>query len=145
MSVLVDTGVLYAHHDTDAARHDDARAAIETVLDGALGRPYVCEYVYDEVVTLTRKRTGSFDAAATISDRIRGENGYPDVFELLYVGRDDFDAAVETWHDYDDQSLSFTDAVLVALCENGKVDGVLTFDSDFEGLVERYAPGSYRG
>lgn len=143
MSVLVDTGVLYAHHDADAARHDDARDAMDDVLDGAFGRPSVPDYVFDEAVTLARRRTGSFDAAKALADRIRGANGYPEVFELRHVGRGDFEAAVEAWTRYDDHDLSFTDAVLVALCENEGFDGVLTFDSDFDGLVTRYEPGAH--
>jgi predicted nucleic acid-binding protein len=35
MSVFVDTGVLYAHHDTDASRHDIGMAALNTVLTSA--------------------------------------------------------------------------------------------------------------
>lgn len=144
MSVLVDTGVLYAHHDVDAERHDAAVSAMNAVLDGHYGQPYVPDYVYDETVTLTRMRTGSFSAAETVSDRILGNGSFPDVFELVHVGLDDFDAAVETWTRYDDHELSFTDAALVTLCDRRRVDGVLSFDSDFDGLVERFDPASTR-
>jgi len=40
MSVLVDTGVFYAHHDRDAERHEDAVAAMDALLDGEFGKPY---------------------------------------------------------------------------------------------------------
>lgn len=140
MSVLVDTGVLYAHHDRDAHRHEDALEAVDGLLDGAFGQPYVSEYVYDEAVTLTRRRTGSFESAATLSDPILGEGSFPELFELLHVGRNVFRASVDAWHQYDDQGLSFTDATLVALCDRRGIDDVLTFDSDFEGLVTRYDP-----
>ena len=40
MSVFVDTGVFFAHHDTDAARHEAAVAAFDDLLDGAYGQPY---------------------------------------------------------------------------------------------------------
>lgn len=143
MSVLVDTGVLYAHHDADASRHDHAVAAMDELLDGRFGRPYVSEYVYDEAVTLTRKRTGSFESASALSDRLLGRGRFPDVFEMLYVGRDAFDATVDVWTRYDDQSLSVTDASLVALCERRGIDGVLAFDADFDGLVTRYDPTAY--
>jgi len=141
MSVLVDTGVLYAHHDADASRHGDAVAAVDVVLDGSFGQPYVSDYVYDESVTLARRRTGSFEAAKALSDRILGANGFPAVFEMLHLRRDDFDAAVETWTRYDDQTLSFTDATIIALCERRGIDGVLSFDDDFDGLLTRHDPG----
>lgn len=62
MSVFVDTGVFYAHHDTDAERHDAAVAAFDALLDGTYGQRYTSEYILDEAVTLTRARTDSFEA-----------------------------------------------------------------------------------
>jgi len=122
MSVLVDTGVFYAHHDRDAERHDDAVAAMDALLDGEFGRAYTSDYVYDETVTLTRMRTGSFEAAQTISDRLLSAGSFPDMFEILHVGRDDFDATVDVWQQYHDHDLSFTDANTVALCERYDID-----------------------
>ena len=54
MTVLLDTGVLYADHDTDATRHGVAAEALEAVYDGELGHPYISDYVFDEAITLTR-------------------------------------------------------------------------------------------
>lgn len=143
MSVLVDTGILYAHHDQDARRHDRAVEVMNDLLSGAFGRPYVSDYVYDEAVTLARRRTHSFESARMLSDRILGEGSFPEVFEMLHVNRDTFRAAIETWIRYDDQGLSFTDATLITLCEQRGIDGVLTFDSDFDGLITRYDPLDY--
>lgn len=140
MSVLLDTGVLYADHDTDATRHEEAMAALERVYDGEFGQPYVSEYVYDESVTLALRRSGSFDAAAALGERLRGADPYPDPFELLYLTPSGFDDAVSTFERYDDQQLSFTDAVQIAQYERMDVDTVLTFDDDFEGLVDRTSP-----
>jgi predicted nucleic acid-binding protein len=42
---------------------------------------------------------------------------------------------------YDDQALSFTDATTAALLERHAVDGVLSFDDDFDGVVQRFDPG----
>lgn len=63
MTVLVDTGVLYADHDRDATRHEAASDALEAIYDGEFGHPYISDYVYDEAVTLTQRRTNSVDAA----------------------------------------------------------------------------------
>jgi predicted nucleic acid-binding protein len=43
MSVFVDTGVFYAHHDRDAERHDAAVTAIDALLDGEFGQPYASD------------------------------------------------------------------------------------------------------
>lgn len=142
MSVLVDTGVLYAHHDRDAARHDAAREAMDVLLAGEYGQPYVTDYVYDEAVTLTRRRTGSFDAARTIGERVRGAGAFPEVFAFVYLDRSLFDAAVEVFERYSDQNLSFTDAATIAVVDERGMDAVVSFDDDFDGLVERHDPGT---
>lgn len=140
MSVLVDTGVLYAHHDTDAERHDDDVVAFDELLDGKHGQPYTSDYMFDETVTLTRVRTGSFEAADVVASRILGEDRFPDVFEVINVEPDDVRAALETFRRYDDHDLSITDATTLYLCESRGIDAVLSFDSDFDGLLERIEP-----
>lgn len=134
------TGVFVAHHDADATRHDEAVAAFDAILDGAYGQPYTTDYVLDETVTLTRARTGSFDAADTVAARILGEESFPTVVELLHVAPDDVRAALETFRRCDDHDLSFTDATTIAVCESRGIDGVLSFDDDFDGEVDRVGP-----
>jgi hypothetical protein len=140
MTVFVDTGVLYADHDTDAARHEVAAEALEAVYDGELGHPYISDYIFDEAITLARTRTGSYESAKRLSDRLRGENGYPRVFEMLHVSTAVFADAVTVFERYDDLQLSFTDATIVALTERHAIDGVLSFDDDFDGVIHRTDP-----
>jgi predicted nucleic acid-binding protein len=140
MTVLVDTGVLYADHDTDATRHETASDALDAVYDGSLGQPYVSDYIYDEAVTLTLTRAGSFPAAERLGRRLRGVDPYPRAYELLRVSAAVFDDAVAVFERYDDQDLSFTDATSVALCRRHDIDGILSFDDDFDGLVDRFEP-----
>lgn len=137
MSVFIDTGVFYAHHDRNADRHEMALEAIDGVLAGTHGQPYTNEYVLDEAVTLTRQRTGSFEAADTVAKRICGDEPYPSIVDCLYTAPDDVSRALETFRRYNDQGLSFTDAMTVALCEKRDIDAVLSFDSDFDGVIER--------
>jgi predicted nucleic acid-binding protein len=141
MSVFVDTGVFFAHHDTDADRHEQAVTAFDELLNGEYGQPYTNDYVLDETLTLTRARTGSFEAADTVSGRILGDDPFPHVFEMIHVEPDDVRASLETFRRYDDHDLSFTDATIVTLCESRGIDAVLSFDTDFDGLVDRIEPG----
>jgi hypothetical protein len=145
MTVFLDTGVLYADHDTDATRHEVAAEALEAVYDGELGQPYISDYVFDEAITLTRRRTNSFPAAKRLSDRLRGEEEYPPVFEMLQVSAAVFADAVTIFERYDDQELSFTDATIVALMERHGIEQVLSFDDDFDGVVDRTDPSAISG
>ncbi|WP_136592003.1 type II toxin-antitoxin system VapC family toxin [Salinigranum halophilum] len=142
MSVFVDTGVLYAHHDTDASRHEVAVPALVRVLkDAQYGHVLTSEYVYDELVTLTHRRTGSVQEGIHVGRRIRGE-GYPEAIDLLYSSPTLFDAAVEAYEAYAEHELSFTDAMTVAMVEHHDIDVVLSFDDDFDGIVDRLVPAS---
>jgi predicted nucleic acid-binding protein len=140
MSLFIDTGVFYAHHDTDADRHSAAVAIFDEILAGEYGQPYTNEYILDEAITLTRTRTDSFEAASTIAQRIRGQNGYPPIIELCYTGPEDLTGALEMFRRYQDHDLSFTDAMIVHCCESRGFDAVCSFDSDFDGLVDRIEP-----
>lgn len=143
MSILVDTGVLYADHDTSASRHEAARRALEAVYDGEFGQPYVSDYIFDEAVTLTQARAGVFEPSKRLGDRIRGVDGYPSVYELLWVSAAVFSDSVEVFEQYNDQELSFTDATTVALAERHGIDSVLSFDDDFDGVVSRTDPSTH--
>jgi len=142
MTVLVDTGVLYADHDTDASRHKTASAALAAVYDGEFGQPYVSDYIFDEAVTLTLARGESFQPAKQLSDRLRGVEPYPHAYELLWVSAAVFSDAVDVFEQYDDQQLSFTDATTVALADRHGVDSILSFDDDFEGIYSRIDPAT---
>ena len=137
MTVFVDTGVFYAHHDTDAERHDRAVELMESVLDGKYGVPYTSEYVFNEAVTLTRRRTRSVESATTIGRRILGAEPFPSVFELVTLDADDVETGWRTFQRFSDHDPSFTDAVSISLCDSRGIDSIMSFDSDFDGLLER--------
>lgn len=140
MTVLIDSGVFYAHADEDATRHSVARDAFDTVIDGELGQPYASDYIYDEAVTLTLSRTGEYAYAQQVGQRIRGTSDYPELVGLERVTPAVFDAAVAVFERYDDQHLSFTDATSIALVEERDIDGILSFDDDFDGVTKRFDP-----
>jgi len=142
MSIFLDTGLYYALQNEGSGRHEPARSAFDAVLRGRFGTAFTSDYVYDEAVTLVRKRTGRFDEAATVGDRILGRGPYPKAVDFRIVSRDDFEAAIETFARYDDHPLSFTDATTVALVERHDIVQVLAFDDDFDGVVERLDPNT---
>ena len=140
MSVFVDTGVFYAHHDTDASRHAvGAEALTEVLRSPEYGRVMTSDYIYDEAVTLTQMRTGDVEAGLELGRRIRAD-GYPSAIELLYSSQSLFDCAVTIQQTYADHELSFTDAFSVAIFESNDIDYLLSFDDDFDGVVDRLAP-----
>jgi len=140
MSVFLDTGLYYALQNQRATQHDAALSAFNVTLSGTYGTVYTSDYVFDETVTLVLSRTGRHEEARTVGQRILGHGDYPDAVDMLFVGRETFRKAIDVFERYDDQQLSFTDAATVALTEHHDIDHVLSFDDDFDGLVERLDP-----
>lgn len=141
MSVFIDTGLFYALQNQRASRHETARNALSAVFEGNFGSAFTSDYVYDETVTLVQSRTRSFSEARIVGNRILGRAEFPDIVELLFVSETVFDDAIDAFERYADHSLSFTDATTVALVERHDLDYVLSFDDDFDGVVERLDPG----
>lgn len=143
MSVFVDTGVLDAHHDTDASRHETAVNALITVLESAeYGRVLTSEYIYDEEVTLTYRRTGRMADAIELGRRIRGRDPYPESTDLIHSSRVQFEEATTRFETIAEHGLSFTDVMTVVLGEHHGVDAVLSFDDDFDGIIDRLDPAT---
>lgn len=142
MSVFVDTGILYAAFDSAATRHQTARSALTAVLtDAKYGRTITSDYVYDETVTLTLRRTGSTQRAISVGKKLRSTDG-ANAVSMIHVTEPLFDAAVNAFERYDDQRLSFTDAVTVAIVDTPRADRVLSFDDAFDGIVPRLDPAT---
>lgn len=145
MSVFVDTGVFYAHHHTDAARHAVGMDALTTVLESPeYGYILTSDYIYDEVVTLTHRRTGDITAGIEVGRRIRGD-GYPDAIDILHSSRQQFTDAVTAHQKYAEHGFSFTDAMTVTLVDHHDIDAVLSFDDEFDGVVDRLEPTTVAG
>lgn len=140
MSVFVDTGLFYALQNTRAQNHEEAKRALATAGSGRYGRLYTSEYVYDEAVSLVRSRRG-YREAKLVGDRILGGGGFPAAYDVLTVSRDDFESALDVFRTYRDHPLSFTDATTIALMDAHRIDSLLSFDADFDGIVERLDPG----
>lgn len=143
MSVFVDTGVIFAHHDVDAGRHDVATNALGEVLRSTeYGHVMTSDYIYDEAVTLTFRRTGRMADAIALGRRLRGVDPYPAAIDLLHVSESLFNEAVELFEEYAEHGLSFTDVMTISFVEHHGIDAVLSFDDDFDGLVNRVSPSS---
>ncbi len=140
MTVLVDTGVFFGAHNHRDQHHTAAKRALEAVVRGERGAAFTTSSIYNEAVTLMRARTGSFDEAKLIGDRILGRDPFPRVLHMLHVDAVRFRAAVDAFETYRDHGLSFTDATTVALVEERGIDAVASFDTDFDGIVERLDP-----
>jgi predicted nucleic acid-binding protein len=124
--VFVDTSAwaaLYYRGD----RHHEEAAGIWKWMTRKNPKLYTTDYVFDETVTLLRKRAGYYPS------RVAGENILRSLHvELIFVDKDVMLKAWEVYEKYKDHELSFTDCTSIALMKDRGIKEVFGFDSHFE-------------
>jgi len=136
MSVFVDTGVFVAFHNTRDTNHNRALELMRGIVDGELGTAYTSDYVFDEAVTVALVRTRRPENALAVGRMILGELTAP-FLAILRVGDDTFKEAWRLFPRYAGRRLSFTDCTSIALMRRGGIERIVSFDTDFDGIVPR--------
>ena len=133
MAVFIDTGVFVALRNADDELHTRSRELMKRALKGEYGRTYTSDYVIDEAITTALVRTRRHDLAVDIGKYIIES---PRITKL-WTTKEAFDLAWEKFKAFADKPLSFSDCVSLALMEKNRVNQMMSFDSDFDGLVQR--------
>jgi predicted nucleic acid-binding protein len=135
MSVLIDTGVVYAFLNYRDQRHRDAVGLVDRIAKREFGAPFVTDHVVDELLTLVRARTRS----KRLEDAARRFLPMPDPqvrgLTALSLGGAVLDKAWLVYDRYRDQRISFTDATLVATLRELNIDKLATFDARLPAIV----------
>ena len=133
MAVFIDTGVFVALRNADDELHARSRELMKKALKGEYGRTYTSDYVIDEAITTALVRTRRHDLAVDIGKYIIES---PRITKL-WTTKEAFDLAWEKFKAFADKPLSFSDCVSLALMEKNRVNQMMSFDSGFDGLVQR--------
>jgi len=136
MSVFVDTGVFVAFHNTKDVNHSRASELMRKIVTGRLGSAYTSDYVFDEAVTVALVRTRRPEIALTVGRMILGEFTNP-FLVVLRVNGEAFKEAWKLFSQYAEKGLSFTDCTSVVLMRMRDVESLVSFDTDFDGIVPR--------
>ncbi|MDH5376478.1 MAG: PIN domain-containing protein [Candidatus Bathyarchaeota archaeon] len=102
-------------------------------MKGEFGRVCTSDYVIDEAITTALVRTRRHDLAVDMGEYIIES---PRITKL-WTTKDDFDAAWRKFKILKDHPLSFSDCVSLALMEKTRIKQIVSFDSGFDGLVQR--------
>lgn len=132
--VAVDTSAVIALRDPDDQFHDLASEFFETSSSGFAW--FTVNVTSHELFTHTRYNEG-LSSALDGYDFIRKEP-----FQLLDFSRDDEDAARELLAKYDDQKLSFHDALCAAIMIRKGIFKIFSFDSDYWMFGFEVLPGA---
>ncbi len=133
MAIFIDTGVFVAARNKSDVNRSRARELLRSGLSGEFGRLFTSDYIVDEAVTLALVRTRNFQLATNLGKFIIDS---PRI-ERLAVTNDDFDESWKTFQKLGKKFLSFTDCTSLALAKNHSIPRIMSFDSHFDGLIER--------
>lgn len=132
MGVFADTGVFVAAANRSDKNHAAAKSLLETALKGGHGVTYTSDYVVDETITTALARTHNHMIAVNAGRLILNS---PRI-EKLYTGPEEFEDA---WRRFQvlKKPMSFTDCTTLSHMERRGIKKLMSFDSEFDGLVSR--------
>lgn len=126
MRVFVDTSAWVALYYKRDQYHKEA-GNIWKGITRKKPKLYTTDYVFDETVTLLRKRAGYHPSRAAGESILKSPH-----VELIFVDKDVMLRAWEVYEKYKDHDLSFTDCTSIALMNDRGIKEVFGFDSHFE-------------
>ncbi|WP_096390393.1 type II toxin-antitoxin system VapC family toxin [Halopenitus persicus] len=128
-AVVVDSNVLIAARLSRDQNHERGAAIANAIDHGNLPTAYVLSDVLEEVINYLQARAGH-DVAIETLDALIESSG----FSLLQTSKADFNAGRSVFRRY--ESLSLTDAVIVATMQRDGTDHLYSFDDGFDGISE---------
>jgi len=128
-SVVVDANVLIAARLARDQNHDRGSVITDAVDQGDLPTAYVLSDVLEEVINYLQAKAGH-DVATETLDALVESSG----FSLVQTSKTDFSAGRSVFRRY--ESLSLTDAVIVATMQRKEIDHLYSFDDGFDAVPE---------
>jgi predicted nucleic acid-binding protein len=136
LPILLDTGFFVALGNKDDANYSRANELLDDLLGGKWGTRITSDYVLDEAITVTWVRTKRKELVSQVYEYIFGKEAIcllqPFPKELISEAWDIFQKYSEP-----KRLLSFTDCTLLAYAKNRDITFLISFDSQFDGLITR--------
>lgn len=126
--VVVDANVLIAARLSRDQTHERGAAISRGMDTGNLPTAVVLSDVLEEVVNYLQARSGHETATETLDALIQSSG-----FDLVHTSKSDFDAGRSLFRRHD--SLSLTDAVIVAAMDRLDIEYLYSFDDGFDAAA----------
>jgi len=133
MGIFIDTNIFIALRNEDDLNHKRAKEIMKKILSGDFGIAYTSDYVFDEAVTVALIRTKNYFFAEDIGNYILSSR----IIKMIYVDADIFITAWNLFKRLSNKKMSFTDCTNLAIVQRYSIEYIASFDSHFDGLVNR--------
>ena len=134
--ILVDTNLFVAFVNKNDKYHGRSVELMKKLITGEYGRRITIDYVLDEVITTTWIRTKKIESVKKVYELINGESSN---FDVHMQGSALIDNAWKVYNKYfsPKKPLSFTDCVIIAYCQQNNIKLIVSFDDEFDGILQR--------
>ena len=126
-AVVVDANVLIAARLSRDQNHERGEAITQAIDQGTIPTAFVLSNVFEEVVNYLQARAGH-DIATETLDAVIESSG----FSLERISKSDFATGRSLFRRY--ESLSLTDAIIVAAMQRKEIEYLYSFDDGFDGV-----------
>ena len=133
--IIIDTNFFVALFNKRDKNHTRAKGILKELKTSTWGTRILTDYVVDETVTMLWVQTHTKEIVQNFYDKIVLNRKFARVEKITTV---DIMNAWEIWKNYAEypkRPLSFTDCSILAIIERLQVSNLVTFDSEFDGLV----------
>ena len=134
MGLFIDSSFFIALINTRDKYHPKAISLLKSI--SHLGTRYTSDYVLDEVITTLWKTTHDKKIVRNAYTMINEKEKF---VKLIKITKDTIEDAWKKWNKnatWPKKPLSFTDCTILATMEEYSISYILTFDNEFEGLIE---------
>lgn len=128
MTYFVDTGFFLALKNEKDEFHQKAVEIAAEILHGRMEPPISSDYILDEAITLVRKRLKKHDTAVEIGKMIKNSK----YVKMVKVDSNCISNAFESYENYNDKDLSFTDWTNYHIIKQNLLEGIISPDHHFE-------------
>lgn len=131
--MFIDTGVFVAANNKSDNNHTRAIELMKQALEGEFGEIFTSDYIIDESITTALARTRDHRIAISTGSFIIES---PRI-QKIYTDASDFESAWAKFQKLGKKPMSFTDCISLSHIDKKKIERIMSFDSEFDGLVAR--------
>jgi len=126
MAVFIDSSVLCAFANERDVHHKNAVKIFEDVIHGKYGKPITTDYIFDEIMSVTIRRTNRRTAVLLGTTLLNSE---------IFIAKIDAGAFQKAWELFKDVTeFNFTDCTILSFMKSFEIKKLATFDKAFKKI-----------
>lgn len=127
-NIFLDTSFIIAYYNSRDQNHSKAELIMKKILNEE-NDIIINDYIFDECANVLLIRLKNFSKVIKICEDLRK-------LRVINVNEFLFEEAWEIFKKQDKTNLSFTDSTILSTMKNRKIKNLVTFDKDFEKILE---------